>query len=148
MTSPDTPDDGTLVTPIAKLKKHLEKHPHIRFEESEHQIEIFPESETGFGITLVDEGIQCTVTFDGGWHDHFTDPEEALNCVGFGLSDMCRLRTEMRGDFPQKWIVEYFEDGTWHEDSTTGLIFFPFWRTKTITYRQNTLLIEKQRVKD
>ena len=148
MISPDTPDDSTLVTPIAKLKKRLEKHPHIRFEESEHQIEILPESETGFGITLLDEGFQCTVTFDGGWHDHFTDPEEAIECVGFGLSELCRLRIDMRGDFPQRWIVEYLDDDTWHEESTTGLVFFPYWRKMTTLYRQNTLLAEKRQVED
>lgn len=146
MTSPETPDDRAPSAPIAKLKKRLEKHPHIRFEASEHQIEIFPESETGFGITLLDEGFQCTVTFDGGWYDHFTDPEEAIECVGFGLSEMCRLRIDMRGDFPQRWIVEYLEDNAWLEDSTTGLVFFPFWRKMTTLYRQNTLLSRERRI--
>ena len=82
------------------------------------------------------------VTFDGGWHEHFEEPEEALECVGFGLSDHCRLKVEMWGNSPQKWRVEYLQDGVWREDSTTSLIFIPFWRRKTVIYRQNNFIAE------
>ena len=130
------------MNPIVELKDRLQKYPNIRFAESESKIEIFPNDEAGFEIALIDDGDQCTVTFDGGWHKHFETPEEAVECVSFGLSDRCRLKTEMRGEYPQKWTVEYLDGETWHEASITGLIFFPFWRRKSIIYRQNNLIMK------
>ena len=127
--------------PIAELKEHLKSHPEIRYTETEHSIEIPAIDENGFDIVLLDEGFRCTVYFDG-WHDHFDAPDEAVSCVGFGLSDRCRLNVTMRGDFPQKWTVEYVEGGQWVEDSTTSLIFFPFWRPKTVVCLQNNVLRE------
>lgn len=131
------------MNPIMELKERLKKHPDILVTEFEGGIVILPKDENGFEIALTNEGIQYTVTFDGGWHEHFEEPEEALECVGFGLSDRCRLKVEMRGNSPQKWIVEYFQDGVWHEDSTTGLFFFPFWRRKTVIYRKNNLIAKR-----
>ena len=126
--------------PIAELKEHLKGHPEIRYVETDHSIEIPAIDENGFDIVLLDEDFQYTVSFDGGWHNHFDAPDEAVSYVGFGLSDLCRLKVTMRGDSPQKWTVEYFEQGQWAEDSTVCLVFFPFWRPKTVVYLQNTSL--------
>lgn len=128
------------MNPIVELKDRLQKYPDIRFEESETKIEIFPNDEAGFEVALIDDGDQYTVTFDSSWHKTFEVPEEAVDCVGFGLSDRCRLKIVMRGDSPQKWIVEDFDDEIWREANIMGLIFFPFWRRKTIIYRQNNLI--------
>ena len=126
--------------PIELLKERLKDHPEIRYKETDHSIEIPANDESGFDIVLLDESFQYTVAFDGGWHDHFDSPDEAVSCVGFGLSDLCRLKVTMRGDSPQKWTVEHLEQGQWEEDSTTCLLFFPFWRPKTVVYLQNTSL--------
>ncbi len=139
MTDPELSADDP-VNAIAEIRKRLSDHPDVRFEETSDTIEIFANHENGFDITLVDEGFQCTVAFDGGWHEHFQTPEEAVECVGFGLSDACRLRVELGGIFPQRWIVECFEGDSWHWKSETGLMLFPFWRRKKIVYRQNTVL--------
>jgi hypothetical protein len=63
--------------------------------------------------------------------------------LAFGLSNSCRLKIIYRGDFPQKWIVESYENGEWIQDSETGLLLFPFWRTASIVYKQNHLIKEK-----
>ena len=79
------------------------------------------------------------VSFEG-WHERFTVEEEALDCFSFGLSESCRLRVTYRGESPVSWAVQSLEHGTWVVDSTTALIFTPFWRRRTVVYRQNELL--------
>ena len=124
-----------------ELKTKLKKYPQIHFEESESSIGIFPDLPDGFKIQLQKSIPGFTVYFEG-WHESFDTSEEALNCIGFGLSDSCRLKIIMRGSFPQKWILESKLNGDWIPNSETGLIFFPFWRTKTVRYKQNRLIQE------
>jgi hypothetical protein len=124
---------------IKELKSKLTKYPHIQSVEYEDSIEILPESSEGFKIMLEKNSSGYTVSFEG-WHESFESPEEALDCVGFGLSNSCRLQIIMRGSFPQKWILESKRNGEWVPDSETGLIIFPFWRKKTILYKQNLLI--------
>lgn len=81
----------------------------------------------------------CTISFEG-WHEEFDDTEEALNVFALGLSNECRLRECRRGSFAYKWTVEYLENGEWIEQSTTGLLLFPFWMKKSVRYLQNDLL--------
>lgn len=93
----------------------------------------------GFPVALAVSGNEYVVSF-AGWHEHFTSPEEALNCFAFGLSEECRLKAHKRGDFAHRWTVESQKNGAWVEDSTTGLLFFPFWRRPEVTHLQNRLL--------
>lgn len=125
---------------IADFKARLADHPDVRVEEATGRLEIMPSDENGFGIILVDDGDGWTVTFGGGWHEHFKSPEEAIDCAGFGLSDRCRLRVDARGGFAHRWTVEHFDGRTWSDESTTGLMFFPFWRRKSVCYLQNTVI--------
>ena len=62
-----------------------------------------------------------------------------LDCFAFGLSSSCRLAVIYRGDMPVKWTVESLEDGRWTADSTTGLLFQPFWRPARLVHLQNSL---------
>ncbi len=50
------------------------------------------------------------------------------------------MKVTYRGKSAHKWTLESLEDGQWVEDSTTGLLFFPFWRSERIEYRQNGIL--------
>ena len=77
--------------------------------------------------------------FDG-WHEDFLVEEEALNCLAFGLSDECRLKVIKYGNIDCSWILESKENGQWIEDSETGRILKPFWKKKSIEYRQNKLI--------
>ena len=74
--------------------------------------------------------------FDG-WHEHFDTEEEALNCFEFGLSGNCRLKVVYRGSFAHRWTLESKTDSGWREDSTTGLLVFPFWRRRRAVYLTN-----------
>ena len=127
-------------SPIAGLKARLADHSGIRVEETSNSIRIFPSDETGFGIVFVDEGNRWTATFGGGWHEHFRSPKEAIECVGFGLSDRCRLRMDTRRGFAHRWTVEHFDGQAWQDQSTTGLMLFPFWRKKSVSYLQNSII--------
>ncbi len=75
----------------------------------------------------------------GGWHEHFDNLQDALNCFGFGLSEGCRLKVTMRGSTECAWTVQSRESGEWVDDTTTGLLFVPFWRRKTFRFHRNVL---------
>lgn len=126
---------------IEEVKAKLAKYPEVRTVEGENSLEILPLNEDGFAISIYENEDQTTVAFGDGWHEEFSAPGEAVNCVGFGLSDQCRLKTFYRGTSPYRWVLEHFEDGQWREDSVTALVFFAFWRRKNVVYRQNNVLV-------
>jgi hypothetical protein len=75
---------------IQKVQSKLEKYPNLKTEFGNNYAIVYPADETGFEVRLDAGAIEYTVSYSG-WHDHFKDPDEALNCFGFGLSDKCRL---------------------------------------------------------
>jgi hypothetical protein len=127
------------MNPIAEICGRLAKHPEVRSVMGPDSITVLPTDDTGFPVTFLDAGSEFIVSFSG-WHEHFSDAHEALSCFGFGLSEDCRLKVYKRGNFEYRWIVESRSDGTWVEDSTTGLILFPFWRRAKVEHLQNRLL--------
>lgn len=125
---------------IEEIKKRLGKYPDARFESDASSITVAPNSPNGFSVAVaVNPGNSYTVSFEG-WHEEFEDQEEALNVFALGLSDECRLQEHRRGAFAYKWTMEYLEDGKWIEQSTTGLLLFPFWMKESVRYLQNHLL--------
>ena len=126
---------------IDDIKVRLNKYPDARYESDASSITVFPHSPNGFAVTLVvNDGNVYTISFEG-WHEAFEGEEEALNVFAFGLSDECRLKEYRRGKFAYRWTVEYLDDeGQWREESTTGLLLFPFWKKSTVRYLQNNLL--------
>jgi hypothetical protein len=81
--------------------------------------------------------------FFNGWHEDFTEGEEALNCFAFGLSAQCRLLEYHRGNYAYKWALEVKRPTGWVRESVTALIFVPFWREKKVRVLQNQYLQEK-----
>lgn len=129
---------------IEEIKSRLSKYPDVRMESDASSVTVLPVSAEGFPVALTESiGNGYTVSFEG-WHEEFEDAEEAMNVFALGLSDECRLREYRRGGFPYKWTVEFWEDGQWMEQSTTGLFFFPFWLKSEVRYLQNTLLSRKE----
>ena len=124
---------------IEEIKAKLQKYPQATYEYSGNCIRVLPATQKGFTVELFDQKVRYEVYFNG-WHEYFTDKEEALNCFAFGLSTDCRLKVFRRGSFEYKWTFEYNDEGEWIEDSTTGLFFTPFWRRKQIVYLQNDLI--------
>jgi hypothetical protein len=125
------------MNPFDDVRKRLKSHPEMRFEEHEKSIKIFPRDESGFSVSLVQSNQRFTVTYGDGWHEDFRSALEALDCVGLGLSEDCRLKIEMAGRYPYEWTMEYFFNGSWVPASTTGVVLFPYWRRRKTVYRQN-----------
>jgi hypothetical protein len=129
---------------IEEIKSRLSKYPDVRMESDASSVTVLPVSAEGFSVALTENiGNGYTVSFEG-WHEEFEDAEEAMSVFALGLSDECRLREYRRGGFPYKWTVEFWEDGQWMEQSTTGLFFFPFWLKSEVRYLQNKLLSRKE----
>lgn len=125
---------------IDKIKAKLENYPQVRYEADSNNIHVFPTTNEGFTVWLnIDDRGVYTVNFDG-WHEHFDNEEEALNCFAFGLSNKCRLKVQLRGNFPHKWTVEYKQGEGWVEDSTHALLVSPFWKPERIVYLTNDLI--------
>jgi hypothetical protein len=124
---------------IEEIKERLRKYPHVRYEVGASSISVLPTSNDGFTVGLEVSQNQITVFFNG-WHEHFQEQDEALDCFAFGLSDECRLKECRRGNFAYRWTVESKQDGKWVADSETGLFLFPFWKSKEVRYLQNNLI--------
>lgn len=124
---------------IETIRAKLQKYPQLRYDHTPDSITVEPASPDGFFVTLQEGGGSYTVSFDG-WHEHFDSEAEALNCFAFGLSDECRLRVTSRGSSDYCWTVQHLVDGDWRDGSETGLIFFPFWRRRSVRFLQNRVL--------
>jgi hypothetical protein len=132
--TPSSPSEP--LTAIERIRRKLVRHPSIRFTIDGGTVNVHPSSEDGFNVWLSENNSSYTVAFDG-WHEEFTDMEEALATFAFGMSEDCRLKVVMRGSTECSWTVEGLEDGNWEGDSTTGLVLVPFWRKRRTLYRRN-----------
>jgi hypothetical protein len=124
---------------IEEILQRLKKYRQLSFHVQGDSIRADPSSSTGFSVSLICGRAGYTVCFDG-WHEEFKSEEDALNCFAFGLSDECRLKVARHGRMESSWTVEYLGDQGWAPDSTTGLLFFPFWRRREFVYRQNDII--------
>ncbi len=124
---------------VDRVKERLQRYPELVYRVFGGGITVEPSTPDGFRVSLIEQAGEWVVWFDG-WHDRFTSEDEALNCFMFGLSDRCRLRVHYRGSFPYRWTVEERVGDSWREDSTTGLLIFPFWRRPRIAYRRNAII--------
>jgi hypothetical protein len=121
---------------ILRITEQIHRHPELVYCVSGKTVRVEPPTPDGFPVSLT-EGTGQWVVGLGGWNEHFESEDQALNCFAFGLSDRCRLRVHYRGSFPYRWTVEERIADDWREDSTVGLLFFPFWRRLRVVYRQN-----------
>lgn len=122
---------------IEKIAQRLnDHHPAFSTEVTVDTITVTPSNENGFLVQFRVVNDSFIVSFDG-WHEEFDTEVEALNCFGFGLSEVCRLKILYRGSFAYRWTVESKNQGEWVVDSTTGLLLFPFWRRYRVVYRSN-----------
>ena len=122
---------------ISEIKKKLKSYPELEWELDGSTISVSPQG--GFTVWLTESDEDCTVGYNG-WHEEFTNKEEALECFAFGLSENCRLKVFSRGNMEYKWVMEAYEEGSWVSYSTTALIFVQFWRKKKIGYLQNNVI--------
>lgn len=133
----DTPaSPSEPLTAIERIRRKLVRHHSIRFTIDGRTVNVHPSCADGFNVGLSENDGSYTVAFDG-WHEEFTDLEDALATFAFGMSEDCRLKVVMRGSTACSWTVEGLEDGDWEGDSTTGLVLVPFWRKRHTVYRRN-----------
>ncbi len=81
---------------IDRLVAKLARYPEADLTRSGSSISIRPPADAGFSVQLLVDANGYTVFFDGGWHEQFHTEDEAINCVGFGLSSSCRLAVTYR----------------------------------------------------
>jgi|SRR5690554_114364 len=122
---------------IAEIKERLKKYPNLPVNSDSNTVSVKPEN--GFTVWAESQGNLITIGFEG-WHEEFDNPEEALNCFAWGLSNECRIKVVSRGGKPHKWVVQRLENGSWVNESTVGLLFFQFWRRKSTKYVQNAVI--------
>jgi hypothetical protein len=113
-----------------------EQHPSLSMRLEGDTIVVDPPDDRGFQVRLREEKGTVVVGFDG-WHEHFESEQEALACFAFGLGGDCRLKTVYRGSRAHRWTLEYKVDGVWREESTTGLLVYPFWRRPRTVFLTN-----------
>ncbi len=115
----------------------LKKYPEAAFLLTNNSISVKPKNETGFPVMLTVHGVNGYVVYFDFWHEEFNQEEEALNCFALGLSNLCRLKIEAKGNKPFKWTVEFMQEGVWKEESTTGIFNFAFWKKRHVYFLQN-----------
>jgi hypothetical protein len=93
-----------------------------------------------FPVSIDQFGNGFQVGFSG-WHEEFSELDQALNCFSFGLIGQCRLMVVLRGEQECAWTVQSIQNGVWVNDSTTGLLLAPVWRKKRVEYRRNSLIL-------
>ncbi len=124
---------------IERLKEKLSRFPNLQYEATETTLTISKPSEGGFPITVSVDPTEFTLIF-GNWHGHFDSEQEALDFVGFGLSECCRLKEIRRGGRPYKWIVETNNDGVWTAVYITAVFSLRFWGKKEMIVLQNNII--------
>ncbi|MEQ1513295.1 MAG: hypothetical protein ABL934_11535 [Lysobacteraceae bacterium] len=128
-------------SPLDAIRSKLRRYPQLSVVDTGDSITVKAQTPESFAVSFHSGDGEYTVAMEG-WHAHFdaTQIETALNCFAFGLRDTSRLEVCSRGGKDYRWTLEVFEDGAWCPDSTTGLLFFRFWRMKTVRYLQNTVI--------
>ena len=129
-------------SPLDAIREKLRGYPQLSVADGGDRITVAAQTADGFDVSFDASGDEYTV-YMAGWHAHF-DPDQidtALNCFAFGLSDTARLKVNSRGGRDYCWTLEAFEDGEWRTDSTTGQLFFRFWRRKTVRYLRNAVIV-------
>ena len=119
-----------------EIRQRVKSYRNVVLEEDQYGLSVTPIG--GFTVSIASNDEYCTVDFEG-WHKHFDTSQEALDCFAWGLSENCRVKVFSRGGKAHKWTAQSLENGVWSDVSTTGLLFFPFWRKVEISYAQNKL---------
>ncbi len=125
---------------VEKIRAKLEAYPGLTYKAEVDSICVDAPTDSGFSVCLFMEHPGFTVTYDG-WHERIDDEQEALNAFGFGLCDECRLKVTKRGRTDCHWMLEAKDGDTWREVSAVGLVMTPFWRRKSVEYRQNAVIV-------
>jgi hypothetical protein len=126
--------------PLGELERKLRAHPQVRFRRTRQGIEVDPVGEGGFRIRLGPGEGGWLVSFgEGGFHERFDDPGDALSFVGFGLSEDCRLR-ETAVPLIHRSLVETRDADGWRLVYEVGTLRLPFSPKRPRGVFQNRLI--------
>jgi hypothetical protein len=129
-----------MVVTFSDLKEWLSSETRLSWSQNDQGIDIQSPSAAGFSVWIAKDQVEWTVGFGGGWHDHFNTEAEAVHCCTLGCSGQVRLAVSKRGKVSYRWDAQLMNSGQWQTVSTTGLLFFPWWRRKQIEYFQNPVI--------
>ncbi len=119
---------------LADLKSRLDRRT-IPYEQIPDGLRVPAASDKGFDASVRFEDHGCRVEL-GGWHEDFESYDDGCNCFVWALSSACRLAVTRRG-FDHKWTLQSKHRGSWQDDSTTGMLFFPYFLRGRTRYLQN-----------
>jgi hypothetical protein len=124
------------------LLDKLKRYPHLHHRLANGGCEIDPPNDGGFKVGLYPHGEGWTVTFgEGGMHEEFSDPADALDFIAFGLSDSCRLR-EIVVPFLRRSIVERRDQDRWTMVYEVGTLRWP------LPFRRRERVFQNALIKD
>jgi len=113
---------------------------------AENRLRVSPNRPDGFETVIRRAGDEGYEVYLDDWHEFFESYEEASRCFLFALSGRCRIKRMLKGTFPFRWTLEALTGSQlWEEESTTGLLFYPFWRRTKVTHLQNDPVFEGRR---
>jgi len=124
----------------------LKQYPNLTYSVEGGTITVAPPTNDGFSVSLsVDEPEgEFVVSFEV-WALGMENECAAINCFVWGLTDRCRLKIEKRGDKASVWEAEFKHGNDWiGVGRRIYMIFVPFWRKKSVEYRQNSLIEDTQ----
>jgi hypothetical protein len=122
---------------IKQIEDVLKKHPGIPYQIENNTISVDPKSADGFCVWLTCNEAEYIIGYEG-WHQHFTDIQDALEWFWNGLTNKYRLKVKSASGKPYSWTTEILEDGKWLSCGLTSLIMLAFWKKKTVSYLQNS----------
>jgi len=133
-------------------KKFLRRFSHIKHEltisdEGDYTLLIIPMSNSdGFDLHI-DVSEEEILIHCGDFHEHHQLHGEVNEFVNHFLgylydllSPLMRLRVFTSGGKPYKWSIEYFTEGLWIVESTTGNLFYNFLARREEMILQNRAL--------
>ena len=129
-----------MVNSIADLKSWLTSETKLSWKDADKILQIEAPSAAGCSVWIVKDDDEWTVGLGEGWHDHFETEAQAVECCLQGCTGKIREVTKYRGNVPYHWSAQVQIDGQWQTVSTTGMLFFPFWRRKRVEYRTNPVI--------
>lgn len=124
---------------LVKLREGLQHVPNAEIVERPNSITVRPANPDGYAVSLEVGASECVISLEG-WHEHFTNADEAIAFFGLALSVDARLAITYRGQMPVRWTFEVLEGERWRAVGTTSLMFVPFWRKPRVVYRRNSLV--------
>jgi hypothetical protein len=123
-----------------KIKTRLARYSGHRAEWRSTGVTVHCDNADNFPVSMDQIGNGVQVGFSG-WHEEFSELDQALNCFSFGLTGPCRLMVVLRRKQECAWTVQSLQNGVWENDSTTGLLLVPVWQKKRVEYRRNILIL-------